>query len=128
MTEVTVRARCHPTEDREKVLSGILAIFPGADVHGEADIEATAPSLTRFAEMIARQQIRDAARAVLRRNLRDGSTTFLLNKQVAAVGKISFAEGPHPLGDIEVTITDDAIEALIDSIAPSTRPPRRQVG
>ncbi len=126
MTEVHVRTMCHPTEDRAKVVGGILAIFPGADVRGEGAIEATVTSLDRFAELIARQQIRDAARSVLRRNIDGGSASFTLNKQVAAAGRISFAEEDHPLGDIQVVIVDDDIEALIDRVAPSTRPPRGQ--
>jgi predicted RNA binding protein with dsRBD fold (UPF0201 family) len=40
---------------------------------------------------------------------------------VAAIGKISFSEESHALGDIEVTIESEDIEALIDSIAPNTR-------
>ena len=126
MTEVHARTMCHPTEDRAKVIGGILSIFPGADVRGEDEIEVTVTSLERFTELIARQQIRDAARSVLRRNISGGSTTFTLNKQVAAAGRVSFAEEAHPLGDIHVTIADDDIEALIDRIAPSTRPPRGQ--
>ena len=49
------------------------------------------------------------------------STKFMLNKQVAAVGKVSFSEETHALGDLEVIITSDDIEALIDSIAPNTK-------
>ncbi len=128
MAEVRVTAKCHPTEDRAKVVEGIAAIFPDAEIRGDFEIEAFATALDHFAEMLARQQIRDAARAILRRNIEGNSTAFTLNKQVAAVGKVSFAEGSHPLGDIEVTVVDDDIESLIDRVAPSTRPPRRKEG
>lgn len=124
MAEVRVRAMCYPTEDRTKVEGALSSIFPGIVVQGDVLIEGTTQSLEHFAELLVRQQIRDAARAILWRN-RDGNTTsFTLNKQVATVGKISFAEESHPLGDIEVTVTDDCIESLIDRVAPSTRAPR----
>ena len=57
----------------------------------------------------------------MRRGIKGNSTSFRLNKQVAAIGKISFSEESHALGDIEVIIESEDIEALIDSIAPNTR-------
>ena len=36
--------------------------------------------------------------------VRDGTTRFVLNKQVAFVGKVSFLDGPAALGGIEVTV------------------------
>jgi hypothetical protein len=119
--EVRIRARCHPTEDRERIVNAIKGLFPDAEVTGEDVISARAESVEAFAEMLRRQRIRDAARAVLRRGLSGKTTSFMLNKQVAAVGKVSFAEEDHPLGDIEVTIESDDILSLIDHIAPDTR-------
>jgi predicted RNA binding protein with dsRBD fold (UPF0201 family) len=46
---------------------------------------------------------------------------FMLNKQVAAVGKVSFTTGESPLGPIVVTIETPDIERLIDYLAPRTR-------
>lgn len=121
MLEIRVSARCYPTEDKEKVVRAIKSIFPDASVQGEELLIAGASSIDMFAELLKRQRIRDAARRVMRRNMSGSSTKFRLNKQVAAVGKVSFAEEEHPLGDIEVTISSDALESLIDSIAPNTR-------
>lgn len=121
MVEVRLKARCHPTESREKVVQSILNLFPDADFSGEDPIVAVSHSLEVFGEALRRQKIRDAARRVLRRGIRDQMTAFRLNKQVATVGKVSFAEEEHPLGDIEVEIASEDIERTIDSIAPSTR-------
>jgi predicted RNA binding protein with dsRBD fold (UPF0201 family) len=121
MLEIRVSARCYPTEDKEKVVRAIKSIFPDASVQGEETLVAGASSIDMFAELLKRQRIRDAARRVMRRNISGSTTTFRLNKQVAAIGKVSFAEEEHPLGDIEVTISSDALESLIDSIAPNTR-------
>jgi len=121
MTEIRLSARCHPTEERERVVRAIRSVFPDASVEGTDPIIATATSLDTFAELLKKQRIRDAARQIMRRHMRDKTTSFNLNKQVAAVGKVSFSEEVHPLGDIEVTITADDLETLIDSIAPNTR-------
>ena len=122
MVEVRLSTRCFKTEDRAKIVDGILLLFPGARVEGEDPIVAQSDSLERFGELLRRQRIRDAARAVMRKGIIGGRTHFMLNKQVAAIGKISFSQETHPLGDIEVTISDVDIEAIIDSIAP-----RRQI-
>lgn len=121
MLEIRVSARCYPTEDKEKIVRAIKSIFPDASVQGGELLIAEASSIDMFAELLKRQRIRDAARRVMRRNISGSTTTFRLNKQVAAIGKVSFAEEEHPLGDIEVTISSDALESLIDSIAPNTR-------
>ena len=121
MLDVLVRARCFPTEDRAKVEKAISNLFPDAVVEGEDPISAHSQSIESFADALRRQRIRDAARRMMRRGMEGDSTKFMLNKQVAAVGKVSFSEETHALGDLEVIITSDDIEALIDSIAPNTK-------
>lgn len=118
MAEVKVTARCFPTEDRAQVVAAIANIFPDF-VPGEDDpIVGTACSTELFAEMLKRQRIRSAARTVMRRGLSENTVSFTLNKQVATAGKVSFSEGRHALGDLDVVISADDIERLIDEIAP----------
>ncbi len=74
-----------------------------------------------FAEQLVKQRIRDAARAALRRGIEGNLVAFNLNKQVATVGKVSFSDEEHALGDIHVEISAEDVNALIDEIAPSTR-------
>jgi predicted RNA binding protein with dsRBD fold (UPF0201 family) len=121
MVEVTIRTRCYPTEDREKVARAITNVFPDAEIQGDDPMIAHSRSLETFRDLLKRQRIRDAARAVLRRVLKGGSTSFVLNKQVASVGKISFSEESHALGDIEVIMSVEDIQALIDSLVPEAR-------
>ena len=121
MVEVRLRTRCFKTEDRQKIVAGIRAIFPDVRVEGEDPISATSSSVDRFAELLSQARIRDAARAVMRKGISGECTRFMLNKQVAAAGKVSFSQESQPLGDIEVTIIDNDINALIDRVAPSTR-------
>lgn len=121
MVEVRLSARCFPTEDRGKIVEAIFKLFPDAEVEGHDPIVAKSASVDAFGDALRRHRIRDAARAVMRRGKKGNSTSFMLNKQVAAIGKISFSEENHPLGDIEITIVSDNIDELIDSIAPNTR-------
>lgn len=121
MLDVRLRTPIYPTEDRDAVVHAILSLFPEADVQGNSELIATSKSTETFSELLKRYKIRDAARKVMRRGIKGDTTSFRLNKQVAAVGKISFSEESHPLGDIEVLIKAGDIEAVIDSIAPDTR-------
>ncbi len=121
MVEVRLSARCFKTEDRGKVVSALKLLFPDAEIEGDDPVTAIAKSVERFGELLRQQRIRDAARSVMRKGLSSASTHFVLNKQVAAVGKVSFSQESHPLGDIDVTISDHDIEGLIDAIAPRTR-------
>jgi predicted RNA binding protein with dsRBD fold (UPF0201 family) len=121
MLEIRMRTRCYPTEDKQLVIRALTSLFPDAEVTGAEELEAQSASAAAFAEQLKRQRIRDAARAVLRRGIRDNTTTFRLNKQVATIGKVSFSEEEHPLGVILVEISADDIYAFIDDIAPSTR-------
>jgi predicted RNA binding protein with dsRBD fold (UPF0201 family) len=46
---------------------------------------------------------------------------FMLNKQVATVGKVSFTDGESALGPIAVTLEAPDIDRLMDYLAPRTR-------
>ena len=121
MVNVRISTRCYPTEDRDKVLRAVANLFPDCVLIGDELLQGESSSLEEFAELLRRQRIRDSARSVLRRGLRGDSTSFRVNKQVASVGKVSFSEESHPLGDIDVTISDENIMSVIDMIAPNTR-------
>jgi predicted RNA binding protein with dsRBD fold (UPF0201 family) len=118
MPDIRVVVRCFPTEDRERVVQALTRLFPDAVVEGDDPIMARATSLDAFAEQLTRQRIRAAARKMLLRGVSGGQTCFKLNKQVAYVGKISFSEEAHALGDIDVVVSDDDLSSLIDTIAP----------
>ena len=121
MTSVSIVCPVNPSEDPEKVLSAIRSIFPDAELElREGGYEGTAPSLDGFGRLIRRQKILDASRAVLLKNMHGNRTHMSINKQVATVGKVSFADRSPVLGAIEVRIEDDDLEALIDRVAPMT--------
>ncbi|HNU35376.1 MAG TPA: RNA-binding domain-containing protein [Methanomassiliicoccales archaeon] len=121
MVEVVASASSYPTEDVERVRRCLLNIFPEAELREEeGKVRAATGDLSRFKELIRNHRILDSTRAVLLRGMTDDEIIFRLNKQAAFVGKISFVEGNAPLGHIEVIISGDELEALIDDVAPRT--------
>ncbi len=119
--ETEVRA----TEDRAKVEAAVNRIFPalkldfvGNRLIGEStDIRF----LDRLHQLLRLQTILDSARKVMRAGRWGNLVEFMLNKQVAAVSKVSFTDGESPLGPITVTLEAPDIERLIDYLAPRTR-------
>jgi predicted RNA binding protein with dsRBD fold (UPF0201 family) len=121
MVEVVASARLYPTEDAERVRRCLLNVFPEAVLEeDEGTIRAKTDDLSRFKEIIRSHRILDSTRAVMLRGMTDDDIAFQMNKQAAFVGKISFVDGNAPLGHIEVIIKGDALEALIDGVAPQT--------
>ena len=118
---IRIRAPCRSTESLAKVKLAILNIFPEAAFVEEDDVvEATSDRADRLRELIRQQKIRDSARAELRRGITGSGIAFALNKQAAYAGRVSFATGSAPLGDIEVELEDDRPDAVVDFLAEST--------
>jgi predicted RNA binding protein with dsRBD fold (UPF0201 family) len=121
MPLVTVRTPCLPTEDPEKVRKAVLNLCPESMIE-EKDgvIMARTGTLWRFRELVRSHRIIDATRRIMLRGKQGNCTSFLINKQVAFIGKISYVEEKLPLGSIEVSIEDDDLDKLIDALAPVT--------
>lgn len=121
MVRISISCPVNPSEDPDKVLSAVTSIFPDATLEiADGVCQGTALGLDRFSQLIRRQRILDATRAVLISNMRGGRTRMSLNKQVATVGKVSFADRNPVLGAIDVVIEDDELQALVDRVAPVT--------
>jgi predicted RNA binding protein with dsRBD fold (UPF0201 family) len=122
MPLVTVKAPCLPTEDAAKVKKAILNLFPDSLIEEEdGTIIAKTGSLGRFKELVRSYRILDATRRIMLHGKKGSGTSFMVNKQVAYVGKISYVEDEKlPLGSIEVSIEDDDLDHLIDEVAPVT--------
>ena len=142
MIHVKVSAPVYPTEDPEKVIRAILALFIDIKIEKE-DIKTVepetgvSPSLLLLGEggielllilhgLIRREEIIDSIRdKVFSKGLSsDGITIrFLLNKQAAYIGVPSIPAQEEPLGSIEVVIGADSkeeTERLIEWLLPPT--------
>jgi len=120
-----VEVKVKPTEDKEKVEAAVKKIFPTLELSQNENSlvgkSVRAESLDRLHQLLKGQAIRDSARSVMLRGRRGNLVQFMLNKQVAFVGKVSFTGGESPLGPIVVTLEASDIERLIDYLAPRTR-------
>lgn len=126
MDQITIHieTQVRPTESEEKVTKAIMNLFGNVETHvklmygGEVVLSEskTITTLTKFQNLLRRECIRAAARMVLVAGTRDKTLTFCLNKQVAYVGHISFAneEAESPLGPIKVTIHTDNPREIIN--------------
>lgn len=123
VAKIQVVAPVHPTEDAEKVIQAVRQIFPDAEVHDEGDqVRAMTTSLDTLIRKASEERVLDAARGTLWRGRKGAHRTrFEVNKQAAFVGRVNFNEVTHPLGDLEVNLEVDDLDALLDKIAPPTR-------
>ena len=120
MARVHVEAPVHATESIAKVKLACMNLFPDLAFAEEAEtLVGEGSSLERFRDLLRNQKIRDTARGVLIRGRRGGAIRFSLNKQAAYAGRVNFGTDA-PLGDLQVTIEDEDIDALIDRVAEST--------
>ncbi len=119
-----VEAEVKQTEAKEKVEAAIKQIFStlelsliGNSLVGES---TGVESLDRLHLFLKQQAIRDSARSAMLRSRRGNVVQFMLNRQAAFVGKVSFTGSESPLGPIVVTLEAPDIERLIDYLAPRT--------
>lgn len=120
--EVTAQTTCLPSEDLERIkvaLRNILDVEVKVDTVSEETHRLTArgrgfQALQKIYHGFRNRKALAAARKHLRSKVRNGRTTFLLNKQAAYVGVVSITEpGESDLGAIEVSISTPDIMELI---------------
>ncbi|KXB02721.1 hypothetical protein AKJ45_00070 [candidate division MSBL1 archaeon SCGC-AAA261F19] len=122
---IEVRAKVHHTEDPDKIKDVIRKIFPNMNIGLEEDSvmgrNSSLDSLEQLKNKLRLQAIRDSARSVMLEGRKNNSLSFMLNRQAATVGKISFSNGETALGPIIVTIESENLDRVVDYLAPSTR-------
>lgn len=121
---VHVEADVNLTESEDRVKRAIENVLGPAEIkvepaHGGCKMTSTRKghdALTRFKNILRRERIRAAARAVLIAGIDRNTVNFCLNKQVAYAGHVSFCqeEAESPLGPIKVRIESENPRRLID--------------
>lgn len=122
--KLLVEVEVFPTEDLNKVKRAVENVFGSLtfrteELRGVTRLKAEASgreALTKFWNILRRERIRDAARAVFLEGLNGKTLTFYLNKQAAFVEHISFSEetGESPLGPLKVKIECENPRELIN--------------
>ena len=128
--EILVETKINPTESEGKVKKAVENVFGDINTRRKSirkecllfsetkGLEA----LTKLYNLLRRERIRSAARAVLFNGLKGKVISFCLNKQVAYAGHISFSEevGESPLGPIKVRIQCENPRELINWLTSRT--------
>jgi len=127
---VQIQADINPTEDEFKVKRAVENIFSDLEFEVKPQRRGSLltaktrgiDGLTKLYNLLRRERIRDAARAVLFGGMSEHSIVFYLNKQVAYAGHVSFSQpiGESPLGPIRAEIRCDTPREIIDWLAPKT--------
>lgn len=132
--KVMVRAPVNPSEDPAKVLIAVDLLFGSASRTGLSSSAgfviaeyAGDQALAKVYEQARSRMTISVLRRLLRQRQEEGSTSFMLNKQMAAGGVVVFCENEaeSPLGPITVHVETPEVEHFIDWIAPDLRRPRR---
>lgn len=129
--KVRVEAPLRATEVPGRVTAACTAWWPEARIDARPDrvvAEAQGPTvLDAFRARVWELRIIDTVRGRLLAGADGPTLRFVLDKQAAFAGRVSFPPAPHPLGDVEVTFIveagdawDDA-EALAWWLCPETR-------
>ncbi|WP_094227596.1 RNA-binding domain-containing protein [Methanolobus psychrotolerans] len=122
MIQVQVCTDVNPTESRDKVHSALVSIFPDLDFEfeelseysgrfsGEGDIHI----LKYMHYLIREEEIIDTSRTRLNVGMSEDmlSTSFIISKQVATVGRLNYPAQEEPLGSIRITVKADSVEEL----------------
>lgn len=106
---VTVTAPIKATEDPDRVREAALRLFPTLHVKLEPGLlVGDANEVQALRQRIWELRIIDTVRGQVLHGAPSGAareTRFRLSKQAALAGKVSFPPTPHPLGDLDVTLT-----------------------
>ena len=123
-----VEAEINPTESQEKVEEAVRNIFGDLNFKVKPLHKASLlvgegkgkESLTNLVDLLRREHIRNAARAVFLEGMEKQAVRFCLNKQVAYVGHVSFSKetAESPLGPIRVKIECRDPRELVEWLAP----------
>ena len=126
VSQIDIETDIHPTESKNKIRTAITNMFPDANFEKDAVriLRATAKGLDTIKERIANQQIRASARKLLLKGVREDHLLFILSKQAAFAGRVSFSND-GPLGDLVVIVRTDEAEEVVEYI---TRKERREPG
>lgn len=128
--EIQIQADVNLTEDEAKVKRAVENVFGNLEFAVKPQRRGSLltartkgiDGLSKVYNVLRRERIRDAARAVLFGGMSEHSIVFYLNKQVAFAGHVSFSQpvGESPLGPIRVEIVCDNPREIIDWLAPKT--------
>ncbi len=131
MVYIRIETEVRPTEDLNKVIRALKNLFNFKNIKVEelgnerkliVIEENNIETLTKLRDILRKQRILDTARNILLKSYKGNVVEVKLNKQAAYQGVVSFVDSDNesPLGPINVVISSDKIELIIDWLTPKT--------
>lgn len=130
MVKIVVTAEVRPSEDLNKVVSAISNFFEfkKMDIKKEGIVQilvlesSSLKSLIKLHRVLRSERILDSARKYLLKGTEGNTISFMIHKQAAAVGVLSFVDSDKesPLGAIKFYIEYSDPKAIVDWLAPKT--------
>lgn len=127
---VYIEVEINPTESEDKVKEAVENMFGSIPMQIKPLRKSSLlvseaiglEALTKLCNLLRRERIRSAARAVLYEGLKGNTINFCLNKQVAYAGHVSFSKevAESPLGPIRVRIECTNPRELINWLVSKT--------
>ncbi|MEL9939826.1 MAG: RNA-binding domain-containing protein [Ignisphaera sp.] len=128
---IRIETEVRPTEDLNKVIRALKNLFNFKNIKVEelgnerkliVIEENNIETLTKLRDILRKQRILDTARNILLKSYKGNVVEVKLNKQAAYQGVVSFVDSDNesPLGPINVVISSDKIELIIDWLTPKT--------
>ncbi|MBS3781949.1 MAG: hypothetical protein KGY66_07210 [Candidatus Thermoplasmatota archaeon] len=115
--KVEIRCPMFPTEDKETLIHCNSKVFPKTNWSlSDDEVIGKSNYLTRFKKILEDMRIRDTARQYMKERVVDDECSFTLSKQATCNAKVNFSEEEKPLGELEVKIVCNKIDALIENL------------
>ncbi len=113
----------NPSEDPSKVKQDVSNVLPNVEIQADdTSLKASSQnleSLSNIYETIHSHRSQRTYRRFMKKNLRENTTWFYLNKQAALADSVVLCDeaDESPLGPIKIILTSNAIEEIIDWLA-----------
>ncbi len=121
--QIDVYCSINPSEDPSKVKQAVSNVLPDMEIQvDDTSLKASSQnleSLNNIYETIQSHRSQRAYRRFMKKNLRENTTWFYLNKQAALADSVVLCDeaDESPLGPIKIILTSNAIEEIIDWLA-----------
>jgi len=121
--QIDVYCSINPSEDPSKVKQAVSNVLSNIEIQtDDTSLKASSQnleSLNNIYETIQSHRSQRAYRRFMKKNLRENTTWFYLNKQAALADSVVLCDeaDESPLGPIKIILTSNAIEEIIDWLA-----------
>jgi len=124
--QIDVYCSINPSEDPSKVKQAVSNVFPDMELQTDnTSLKASSQnleSLSNIYETIHSHRSQRTYRRFMKKNLRENTTWFYLNKQAALADSVVLCDeaDESPLGPIKIILTSNVIEEIIDWLVSGT--------